>query len=79
MISYHPRARLTVEQRREIKENKEGLSLKELAKRYNVSIPTIQKWKRRDRFEDAPHGTKDLYNVICNGKIHQRCKLKMCH
>ena len=61
MISYHPRARLTVEQRREIKENKEGLSLKELAKRYNVSIPTIQKWKRREKFEDAPHGTKDLY------------------
>ena len=61
MISYHPRARLTVEQRREIRENKENLTLKELAKKYNVSIPTIRKWKNRENPYDKKHGTKDLY------------------
>ena len=33
MIAYHPRAKITVEIRKEIKENKEGLSVREQAKR----------------------------------------------
>jgi len=61
MISYHPRARLTAEQRKEIRENKENLTLKELARKYNVSIPTIRKWKNRENPYDKKHGTKDLY------------------
>ena len=54
MISYHPRARLTVEQRREIRD-KENLTLKELAIKYNVSIPTIRKWKNRENPYDDKH------------------------
>jgi transposase len=44
MIAYHPRAKTTVEIRKEIKENKEGLSVREQAKKYNVSVSTIMKW-----------------------------------
>ena len=45
MLSYHPRAKTTFEIRKEIKENPDNLTLEEQAKKYNVSIPTIQKWR----------------------------------
>ena len=60
MIAYHPRAKTTVEIRKEIKENKEGLSVREQAKKYNVSVSTIMKWRKRDTPYER-HGTKDLY------------------
>jgi len=43
MISYHPRAKTTIEIRREIKENPEGLSVREQAKKYNISTKTVMK------------------------------------
>ena len=60
MIAYHPRAKTTVEIRKEIKENKEGLSVREQAKKYNVSVSTIMKWRKRDTPYER-HGTRDLY------------------
>ena len=45
---------------KEIKENKEGLSVREQAKKYNVSVSTIMKWRKRDTPYER-HGTKDLY------------------
>ena len=60
MIAYHPRAKTTVEIRKEIKENPEGLSVREQAKKYNVSVSTIMKWRKRETPYER-HGTKDLY------------------
>ncbi len=37
MISYHPRAKLTIVQRKEIRENKDNLTLKELAKNKRIN------------------------------------------
>ena len=62
MYKYHPLAKLTVRQREEIHENKEGLTVLEQAKKYNVSVPTIMKWRHRTVFEDAEYGVKDIYN-----------------
>ena len=61
MIAYHPRAKTTIEIRKEIKENQEGLTVREQAKKYNVSTKTIMKWRKRDNPYDEKHGTKDLY------------------
>ena len=58
MIAYHPRAKTTVEIRKEIKENKEGLSLR-AGKEINDSVSTIMKWRKRDTPYEK-HGTKDL-------------------
>jgi hypothetical protein len=43
MIVYHPRAKTTIEIRKEIKENTEGLTVREQVK-YNISTKTIMKW-----------------------------------
>ena len=63
MFQYHPRAKTTHEIRREIHENKEGLTFRELAKKYNVSVPTVMKWRKRKDFHDAPHGPNDIYKL----------------
>ena len=41
MLSYHPTATTTYKIREEIKNNPENLTLEGQAKKYNVSIPTI--------------------------------------
>ena len=56
MVSYHPRAKTTIAIRKAIKENREGLSVLQQAKKYNVASRTILKWRHRDNFEDAKHG-----------------------
>jgi transposase-like protein len=72
MVSYHPTATTTYKIRKEIKENPKHLTLEEQARKYNVSIPTIRKWRNRDSFEDVKHGTKDLYKKhICITELEE--------
>jgi transposase-like protein len=56
MIKYHPTAKTTVKIRKEIHDNVGNLSIAKQAKKFNVSIPTIVKWRNRENFEDAQHG-----------------------
>ena len=70
----HRNARLTPHQRRYIQENPDGLSITALARKFNVSRPTIYKWKRRNSVTDAssrPHTFRQALNEVqrrhCDG------------
>ena len=54
----HRNARLTPHQRRYIQLNPEGLSARELAEKFGVSVKTVYKWMRRKDVEDAPYGPR---------------------
>jgi endoglucanase Acf2 len=49
----HPQARTTPKVREEIKNS--SLSAAQLAKKYNITLPTSQKWKLRESVEDRSH------------------------
>ena len=53
----HKNARLTIWQRKQIKESNK--TVRELAEEFGVSVPTILKWKHRESPEDAPYGPKN--------------------
>ena len=55
-VVLHPRAKTTPRIRKEIQESKESLS--KLAKKYNINIKTVLKWKHRDSVEDRKSGPK---------------------
>ena len=76
MLSYHPTAKTTHNIRQEIKENIENLTLEQQAKKYNVSIPTIQKWRSREVFEDAPHGAINPLKSITDLEEYIICEIR---
>ncbi len=76
MISYHPTAKTTFKTRQEIHENVDKLTLSELSERYNVSIPTIRKWKKREVFEDAPHGAINPKKSITDLEEYIICEIR---
>ncbi len=76
MLSYHPTSKTTYKIRQEIKENRDGLSVLEQAKKYNVSDKTIQKWRSRESFEDAPHGPKKAKKSISDLEEHIICEIR---
>ena len=76
MIQYHPRAKTTFEIRQEIHENKEGLTLLQQAKKYNVSDKTIQKWRKREVFEDAKHGATNPIKSISDIEEYIICEIR---
>ena len=84
MLSYHPTAlvpctlfeKTTVNIRKEIKENIENLTIKEQAKKYNVSMKTIQKWRNRDNFEDAKHGAINPSKSISDIEEYIICEIR---
>lgn len=76
MLSYHPTAKTTYKIRQEIKENQDGLTLEEQSKKYNVSIPTIQKWRKREDFNDAPHGAKNPIKSITDIEEYIICEIR---
>jgi hypothetical protein len=53
MSQIHPQARTTPRTRAEIKAATG--TLQEVAERYNISVPTARKWKRRDEVQDRSH------------------------
>lgn len=61
MSEIHPQARTTPRTRAEIKAS--SASLTELADRYNVSVATVRKWKRRETPEDLSHRPHSLSTV----------------
>jgi transposase-like protein len=76
MLSYHPTAKTTYKIRKEIKENIENLTLEQQAKKYNVSISTIQKWRSREVFEDAAHGAINPKKSITDLEEYIICEIR---
>jgi hypothetical protein len=58
----HPQARTTPKVREEIKAS--SLSAAQLAKKYNITIPTAQKWQSRDSVEDRSHRAHKLNTTL---------------
>ncbi len=58
----HPQARTTPKVREEIKNS--PLSAYQLAKKYNITIPTAQKWQERDSVEDRSHRPRTLNTTL---------------
>jgi transposase-like protein len=58
----HPQARTTPKVRAEIKAS--SLSPAQLAKKYNITIPTSQKWKLRESVEDRSHRPHKLNTTL---------------
>lgn len=76
MMSYHPTSKTTYKIRQEIKENVDKLSLAKQAKKYNVSIPTIKKWRKREDFNDAPHGAINPIKSITDLEEYIICEIR---
>src|ERR1700712_4413019 len=62
MSQVHPRARTTPRTRAEI--NESTASLSELATRYNITVATARKWRRRDSMEDRSHRPDKLSTTL---------------
>ena len=62
MSEVHAQARTTPRTRTEIKQS--SASLVELAERYNISVATARKWKRRDSPEDLSHRPHKLCTTL---------------
>ena len=58
----HPQARTTPKVRGEIKAS--SLSPAQLATKYNITIPTAQKWQERDSIEDRSHRPHKLNTTL---------------
>ncbi len=58
----HSQARTTPKIRAEIQSSSLGVA--KLAKKYHVTIPTIQKWKSRDTVEDLSHCAHQLNTTL---------------
>ena len=81
----HPRATTTPLIRKQIQES--NLSFKKLARKYNISESTVQKWKKSNHIYDkkagAPscskHITKEQEAAIVAFRIHTRNSLDECY
>jgi transposase InsO family protein len=62
MSQIHPQARTTPRTRAEIKAA--SGTLQEVADRFNVSVPTARKWKRREAVEDRSHRPHRLSTTL---------------
>lgn len=62
----HPQARTTPKVREEIKAS--SLSPAQLAKKYNITIPTAQKWQQRDSVKDRSHRPHNLNTTLTPGQ-----------
>ncbi|THU02835.1 IS481 family transposase [Lampropedia puyangensis] len=62
MSRVHAQARTTPRVRAEIKAS--SAPLKELAARYNISLATVRKWKRRDLPDDLSHRPHTLHTTL---------------
>ena len=76
MLTYHKRAKTTYAIRKEIKENPEGLTVMQQAKKYNVCNRTILKWRHREVFEDAKHGARNPRKSISDLEEYVICEIR---
>ena len=74
MIALHKNARTTPAIRAEIASSAEPASV--LAKRFNLTLPTVNKWRKRESFQDRPHTAHRLQTTLTSGQeaivIHLR-------
>ncbi len=61
-IRLHKNATTTPKIRQEIRQS--SLSPSQLAKRYGVTIPTIQRWRNSDSVEDRSHTPHRLQTTL---------------
>ena len=66
MSQVHSQARTTPRTRAEIKESSASLSA--LAERYNISLATARKWKKRDSPQDLSHRPHKLSTTLTPGQ-----------
>jgi transposase InsO family protein len=66
MIALHKNARTTPAIRAEIARSDEPASV--LAERFNLTLPTVYKWKRRETFEDRSHTAHRLQTTLNAGQ-----------
>ena len=66
MSRIHPQARTTPRTRAEIKASASPLS--ELAERYNITVATARKWKKREATEDLSHRPHKLSTTLTAGQ-----------
>jgi len=62
----HPQARTTPKVREEIKNSSQTPA--QLAKKYNITIPTSKKWKQRDSVEDRSHRPHKLNTTLTSAQ-----------
>lgn len=62
MSKVHAQARTTPRVRAEIKAS--SAPLKELARRYNITLATVRKWKRRESPDDLSHRPHTLHTTL---------------
>ncbi len=61
-VRLHKLARTTPAIRKEIKES--NLSYSKLSKKYNISVKTVQKWKKRDSVKDRSHKRHNTLSTV---------------
>ena len=66
MSQVHPRARTTPRTRAEINASPDSITA--LSDRYNISIATARKWKRRDDVQDRSHRPHKLSTTLTPGQ-----------
>ncbi len=76
MIAYHPTAKTTFNIRKEIKENKENLTLRQQTKKYNINLSTVFKWRHREDFKDKKHGAIKPAKSISDLEEHIICEIR---
>ncbi|AOX99263.1 IS481 family transposase [Jeongeupia sp. USM3] len=64
IVQLHRRARTTPAVRAEIQAAPASITDAELARRYNVSSPTIAKWRRRESVQDRSHTAHRLQTTL---------------
>ena len=74
MNKLHPQARTTPLVRAEIAAS--GDSLRALAQRYNLSLATVRKWKRRETFEDRSHCPHNLKTTLTPAQEYLAVELR---
>lgn len=62
MSQIHPQARTTPRTRREIQASSEPLTA--LSERYDITLATARKWKKRDNVEDRSHRPHTLHTTL---------------
>ncbi|KAF0815179.1 hypothetical protein IGB42_00256 [Andreprevotia sp. IGB-42] len=76
IVQLHRRARTTPAVRAEIQAAPDSLSDAELARRYNVSSPTIAKWRRRNTVLDESHTAYHLQTTLTPAQEHIAVELR---
>ena len=69
-------AKTTFNIRKEIKQNKENLTLKQQTEKYNINLSTVFKWRHREDFHDKKYGAIKPAKSISDIEEHIICEIR---